>query len=84
MTWPASNLQEPGTRLQWQTEKAGTSKNHEFDGRWGWVRMLERAHVVPVDSATFQLTWQATSDTKEQKPGGSQGSAEGGISYRRH
>ncbi|KAF7964156.1 hypothetical protein AWV80_41575 [Cupriavidus sp. UYMU48A] len=80
MTWPASNLQEPGTRLQWQTEKAGTSKNHEFDGRWGWVRMLERAHVVPVDSATFQLTWQATSDTKERKPGGSQGSAEGGVS----
>ncbi len=26
MTWPASNLQDPGTLLQWQTEKAGTNK----------------------------------------------------------
>jgi type VI secretion system protein ImpL len=27
------------------------------------VRMLERAKVEPVDSATFQLTWQAAPDT---------------------
>ncbi|MGT2490980.1 type VI secretion IcmF C-terminal domain-containing protein [Cupriavidus basilensis] len=30
-----------------------------FGGRWGLVRMLERAHVEPVDSANYQLTWQA-------------------------
>jgi len=69
MTWPANNLQEPRTLLQWQTEKAGTSKNYEFDGRWGWVRMLERAHVVPLDSATFQLTWQSASDTAAPRAG---------------
>ncbi|SDP41012.1 Type VI secretion protein IcmF C-terminal [Ralstonia sp. 25mfcol4.1] len=61
--WPADNLQAPGTRLQWQTETAGTNKHYEFDGRWGWIRMLERADVEPIDSATFQLTWQGAPDT---------------------
>jgi len=61
--WPADNLQAPGTRLQWQTETAGANKHYEFDGRWGWIRMLERADVEPIDSATFQLTWQGAPDT---------------------
>ena len=67
MTWPANNLQQPGTRLQWQTEAAGTSKNHEFGGRWGLVRMLERARIVPIDTATFELTWQASPDARRAK-----------------
>ncbi|WP_420997244.1 ImcF-related family protein [Cupriavidus sp. 30B13] len=65
MNWPANNLQDLGTRLQWQTEKAGTNKSYEFGGRFGFVRMLERAHVEPMDSATYELTWQSTPDTKE-------------------
>ncbi len=65
MTWPATNnLQDLGTRLQWQTEKAGTNKRYEFGGRWGFVRMLERARVEPLDSATYQLTWQGMPDTE--------------------
>ncbi|MBV8273420.1 MAG: type VI secretion protein VasK [Cupriavidus sp.] len=66
MRWPADNLQEPGTRLQWQTATAGTSKNYEFSGPWGMVRMLERARIEPIDSATFQLTWRASADTSEE------------------
>ncbi|MBB1634267.1 ImcF-related family protein [Cupriavidus sp. UME77] len=62
LTWPGKNLQDPGTRLQWQTERAGTSKSYEFGGRWGLVRMLERAHIEPVDSANYQLTWHAKPD----------------------
>lgn len=69
MSWPLPNLQEPGTRLQWQTERAGTNKHYEFAGRWGLVRMLERARVVPIDSATFQLTWQAAPENSGPKPG---------------
>ncbi|WP_420991652.1 ImcF-related family protein [Cupriavidus sp. 30B13] len=65
MNWPANNLQDLGTRLQWQTEKAGTNKSYEFGGRFGFVRMLERAHITPMDSATYELTWQSTPDTKE-------------------
>ncbi|KQR73576.1 hypothetical protein ASG35_21520 [Burkholderia sp. Leaf177] len=62
--WPSNDPQVAGTRLQWQTETAGTSKNFEFGGRWALVRMLERAKVEPIDSATFQLTWQAAPDTR--------------------
>jgi type VI secretion system protein ImpL len=64
LMWPSSDPQVAGTRLQWQTETAGTSKNFEFGGRWALVRMLERAKVEPIDSATFQLTWQAAPDTR--------------------
>ncbi|WP_432260040.1 ImcF-related family protein [Cupriavidus sp. TMH.W2] len=67
MQWPAASLQDPGTRLQWQTEQAGTNKNYEFGGRWGLVRMLERAQVEPLDSATYELTWRGVPDTPELK-----------------
>lgn len=74
LTWPARDLQEVGTRLQWQTERAGTSKNYELGGRWGLIRMLERAHIEPVSHTTFQLTWRAAPDTT---PNSAQGMAEG-------
>lgn len=77
MAWPASHPQDPGTRLQWQTEKAGTNKNYEFGGRWGLVRMLERARIVPIDSATFQLTWQGVPDGTGPKPGTGERQPEG-------
>lgn len=60
MAWPTSDPQSAGTRLEWQTETAGTNKRFEFNGRWALVRMLERAHIEPIDTATYQLTWQAT------------------------
>ncbi|MGO4765774.1 ImcF-related family protein [Cupriavidus sp. 2KB_3] len=62
MTWPASRPDSPGTRLQWRTEAAGTNKHYEFTGRWGLVRMLERANVEAIDSATFQITWHGSPD----------------------
>jgi len=62
MTWPANNLQEPRTRLQWRTHTAGTNKTHETEGVWAWVRMLEYARVKPIDSAIVQLTFQAMPD----------------------
>jgi len=62
LIWPANDPQNLGTRLQWQTEQAGTNKSYEYIGRWGLVRMLERAKVEPIDSATVQLTWQAVAD----------------------
>ncbi|MBV8159072.1 MAG: hypothetical protein JO278_15540, partial [Dyella sp.] len=69
MAWPATNLQEPRTLLQWQTESVGTNKNYETEGVWGWVRMLEHARVTPIDSATVQLTFQAIPDTAGTRPG---------------
>lgn len=66
LRWPADDLQQPGTRLQWQTEYAGTNKNYEFDGRWGLIRMLERASVEPISSAIVELAWQGKSDAVSQ------------------
>ncbi|MGU7772643.1 ImcF-related family protein [Burkholderia sp. MR1-5-21] len=59
LKWPSNDAQTAGTRLEWQTEQAGTNLNLEFGGRWALVRLLERAHVTPVDTSTYQLTWQA-------------------------
>ncbi|KVG77037.1 ImcF-related family protein [Burkholderia ubonensis] len=59
LTWPSNEPQKAGTRLEWQTERSGTNVNLEFGGRWALVRLLERAHVSPVDTATYQITWQA-------------------------
>ncbi|KWN64892.1 type VI secretion protein VasK [Burkholderia ubonensis] len=67
LTWPSNVPQKAGTRLEWQTEKAGTNLNLEFGGRWALVRLLERAHVTPVDNATYQLTWQATPPAPQAK-----------------
>ncbi|MDT6962816.1 ImcF-related family protein [Cupriavidus sp. SZY C1] len=69
MSWPAANLQEPRTLLQWQTERAGTNKTLEIEGVWAWVRMLEQARVTPIDSATVQLTFHARPDTGDSSPG---------------
>lgn len=69
MTWPSNNPQSAGTRIEWQTDMAGTNKSLEFTGRWALVRMLERAKVEPVDSATYQLTWQAKPEGVDPKPG---------------
>jgi type VI secretion system protein ImpL len=63
VVWPADQPQDAGTRLEWQTEQAGTNKRYEIDGRWALIRMLESARVEPIDSAVFQLTWQARPDT---------------------
>ncbi|CAG2159146.1 ImcF-related family protein [Cupriavidus numazuensis] len=62
MTWPAGNLQDPGTRLQWQSETAMTNKGYEFGGRFGLLRMLAHAHIEQVDGATYQIGWRAVPD----------------------
>ncbi|WP_244158519.1 ImcF-related family protein [Caballeronia fortuita] len=67
MAWPTSDPQSAGTRLEWQTETAGTNKRFEFAGRWALVRMLERAHVEPIDTATYQVTWQAKAQFEDTR-----------------
>ncbi|SAK88318.1 ImcF domain-containing protein [Caballeronia glebae] len=67
MAWPTSDPQSAGTRLEWQTESAGTNKRFEFSGRWAFVRMLERAHVEPIDTATYQVTWQAKAQFEDTR-----------------
>jgi type VI secretion system protein ImpL len=69
MTWPSGEPQKAGTRLEWQTDTAGTNKSFEFPGRWALVRLLERAKVEPIDGATYQLTWQARAESADPKSG---------------
>lgn len=69
MTWPSGEPQKAGTRLEWQTDTAGTNRSFEFPGRWALVRLLERAKLEPVDSATYQLTWQARTTGTDTVPG---------------
>ncbi|MDR6482006.1 ImcF-related family protein [Paraburkholderia terricola] len=69
LTWPSSDPQSAGTRLEWQTDTAGTNRGFEYTGRWALVRMLERASIEPVDSATYQLTWQAKPEGVDPAPG---------------
>lgn len=71
MTWPSNDPQAAGTRLDWQMDTVGTNKSFEFSGRWALVRMLERVKVEPVDSATYQLTWQASPESADPKPAAS-------------
>ncbi len=78
MSWPTNSLQDLGTRLQWQTEQAGTNKSYEFGGRWGLVRMLERARIEPLDSATYQLTWRGVPDTTGPRASAGERPANGG------
>jgi type VI secretion system protein ImpL len=68
MTWPSGEPQKAGTRLEWQTDTVGTNRGFEFSGRWALVRMLERASVEPLDSATYQLTWRAGSEGAQTQP----------------
>jgi type VI secretion system protein ImpL len=67
MFWPASDPQQQGVRLEWQTEQAGTNKSNDYSGRWGWIRMLEQARVEPLDSATYRLTWRSVVDTDKDR-----------------
>lgn len=68
LNWPSGDPLKTGTRLEWQTEKAGTNRSLEYEGRWAFVRMLERARVEPIDSATYMLTWQASPYVREIRP----------------
>ncbi|CAG9173547.1 hypothetical protein LMG23992_02482 [Cupriavidus laharis] len=71
MAWPSNSLADLGTRLQWQTETAGTNKRYEFGGRFGLLRMLARGHIQQIDGATYQIGWPAEPDTGVATAGGS-------------
>lgn len=79
MNWPSNDPLKTGTRIEWQTEKAGTNRSLEFDGRWAFVRMLEHARVEPVDSATYVLTWQASPMVREIRPAAAKSASDPGY-----
>ncbi|GLQ48610.1 ImcF-related family protein [Dyella flava] len=55
--WPGDALDNT-TRIDWQTQQGGLRSSLEFEGRFGLIRLLERATVTPQDSARYLLTWK--------------------------
>ncbi|MDR8729181.1 ImcF-related family protein [Burkholderia pseudomultivorans] len=58
--WPGQSL-ENLSHIEWQTEQGGLRTALDSQGRFGLIRLLERAKVSQQDSARYLLTW--TPDT---------------------
>ncbi|MGN6667615.1 MAG: type VI secretion IcmF C-terminal domain-containing protein, partial [Trinickia sp.] len=60
--WPGQSL-ENRSHLEWQTQQGGLRTAFDAQGRFGLIRLLERAKVEQQDSARYLLTW--TPDTTQ-------------------
>jgi type VI secretion system protein ImpL len=54
--WPGDAL-ENITRVEWQTQQGGLRSALDMQGRFGLIRLLERAEVTPQDNARTLLSW---------------------------
>jgi type VI secretion system protein ImpL len=54
--WPGDSL-ENLSHIEWQTEQGGLRSALDAQGRFGMIRLLERAQVSQQDSARYVLTW---------------------------
>lgn len=54
--WPSQSL-ENLSRIEWQTEQGGLRSALDSQGRFGLIRLLERAKVSQQDNARYLLTW---------------------------
>lgn len=67
--WPGDTL-ENISRIEWQTEEGGLRSALDTQGRFGLIRLLERATVTPQDNARYLLAW--TPDAPQEVPLGGQ------------
>ncbi|PCE33774.1 type VI secretion protein VasK [Burkholderia ubonensis subsp. mesacidophila] len=63
--WPGQSL-ENLSHIEWQTEQGGLRTALDSQGRFGLIRLLERAKVSQQDNARYLLTW--TPDTSQGIP----------------
>ena len=63
--WPGQSL-ENLSHIEWQTEQGGMRTALDSQGRFGLIRLLERAKVAQQDNARYLLTW--TPDTSQGIP----------------
>jgi type VI secretion system protein ImpL len=54
--WPGQSL-ENLSHIEWQTEQGGLRSALDAQGRFGLIRLLERAKVAQQDNARYLLTW---------------------------
>ncbi|WP_241239098.1 ImcF-related family protein [Burkholderia stagnalis] len=63
--WPGQAL-ENLSHIEWRTEQGGLRTALDSQGRFGLIRLLERAKVSQQDNARYLLTW--TPDTSQGIP----------------
>ncbi|CAB3769817.1 ImcF-related family protein [Paraburkholderia solisilvae] len=54
--WPGQSL-ENRSHIEWQTEQGGLRSALDTQGRFGLIRLLERATVSQQDNARYLLSW---------------------------
>ncbi len=59
-TWPA-DTEAPGANLSWISTQAGTRQYADIPGRWGLIRLLDKASVkaYPGVGSSYSLSWKA-------------------------
>src|SRR6202007_3334611 len=45
------------SRIEWQTQEGGLRSGLDTHGRFGLIRLLERARITPQDNARYLLAW---------------------------
>ncbi|WP_075183651.1 ImcF-related family protein [Pantoea sp. 1.19] len=55
-TWPG-NTYYPGVSLSWRSVSSGMQLYANNQGNWGFIRLLARAHITPLDASRTQLVW---------------------------
>jgi type VI secretion system protein ImpL len=63
--WPGQSLDNL-SHIEWQTEQGGLRSALDAQGRFGPIRLLERAKVSQQDNARYLLTW--TPDSSQGIP----------------
>ncbi|SAK58657.1 ImcF domain-containing protein [Caballeronia fortuita] len=54
--WPGQAL-DNNAQLQWETEEGGLRSTMYSQGRFAFIRLLERATVTQQDNARYLLSW---------------------------
>lgn len=54
--WPGETWY-PGVDLSWRTVTSGMQLYSNQSGKWGFIRLLSKAQITPIDSSRIQLVW---------------------------
>ncbi|TKC78927.1 type VI secretion protein VasK [Trinickia terrae] len=60
--WPGEAL-ENNAHVEWQSQESGLRSSFDFEGRFGLIRLLEKADVAQQDNARYQLKWMPDQST---------------------
>ncbi|ELY6247617.1 type VI secretion protein VasK [Cronobacter universalis] len=54
--WPGETWY-PGVDLSWRSVTSGMQLYSNQSGKWGFIRLLSKAQITPIDSSRIQLVW---------------------------